>query len=159
AYLETATLINTPGGLEARALAGFEYETPDPPLVRQFLYALKNAGADTLASHLRQGVHPLDLAKPVAMLLERAHADGPAVAVARDEQGESSLGHFLDRHLELEFARRKRHQIGVELGHERAHIVLQRRFRGNGDRHRFYSTTFGTRKKFSSVAGALATMS
>ena len=65
---------------------------------------------------------------PLAMVLQRAHADCVSGFVARDEQRDRRLGHLLDGELELELARRQRDEIGIEIRDQRADIILQRRF-------------------------------
>jgi hypothetical protein len=60
--------------------------------------------------------------------------------VAGDEERGLGAGHLLDRHLELELDGREWQQMLVELSHELAHIVLERRFHRDRDAHHWPST-------------------
>ena len=69
-------------------------------------------------------------------------------------------GHLLGRHLELVFARRQRNEVRVELGHHGAHVVLQRRLDGDGDRRQVRSFhDLGHHEEAVFAQRALATMS
>src|SRR5215813_8667895 len=77
---------------------------------------------------------------------------------ARHENGGVGSCHLFDRHVRAVFGGGQGQQRCVELRDEAAHVLAQRAFGGERDGHG-YSTTFGTTKKLSCAAGALATTS
>src|SRR5204863_9771131 len=68
------------------------------------------------------------------MALQRAASDRLAV-LAGDEHGGIGLGHLLGGHVEHELRRRQLEQRGVQLGDQRANVILQGAFYGDRNRH------------------------
>src|SRR5689334_2647516 len=103
------------------------------------------------------GVHALDFTDAIGVPAQGAAGHRRTLA-ARHEDGGLGPGHLLHRHVRAILRRGQSQQRGVQFGDEAAHVLAQGTFGSQRDGHG-YSTTLGTRKKWSAVAGAFATMS
>jgi len=86
--------------------------------------------ADLAATVRGPRVHALHFANAVGMALQRPAGDGSAT-VAGDEDRGAVVGHLLDGQMMAMLGRRQLEQDRVQLGNERADLVLQRGLDGN----------------------------
>ena len=117
---------------------------------RQRLDPLDDLGADLAAAMRRPRVHALHLADAVRVAAQRAAGDGRAI-VARDEDGRCPASAICSTVMW------KQNSGGVSASSVALSSAISARTSSCSglstaivDRHRGYSTTFGTRKKFSS---------
>ena len=115
-------------------MAGLQNEARESFGARERLDQREDAPADPLALVRGQRVHALHLAHPRLVAPQGAARDGAAV-VAGDEDRRIRVGHLLDGHVRAELGRRDGQQVRVELGDQRAHLILQRALDGDRDGH------------------------